>query len=638
MTRILVSIGCNDYQFQDLDNLNAAVGDATSFFDLLVRTNLGDYDPAISQLLSSPTLDDIRRALEIALFQDEPIDTFTFFFAGHGCVKDGTYYLCTHDSRLDRLSATALPISSLFTLLNEAQPRQSNIVIDACHAGGVVSDLSALLKPEVIGGANTPGITIFASSASGQAAREALDGGIGTVALLRCLSGEVVVQTNRSTLDLIEVGRMVSEEISQHHQQTPVLWGLNLFGQARFSKNPHYGEGMPPTIPTLTSFVHGSTQNNMIRAHASAIWREYLSADADFQPRRLIEVLSPIIDGLSDDPNAVGAFIEGISNTFAPRLRLASDPFSESVFIATCMVALLPLSGRGNTVDGMVDGLARRLCDAVSEALEITDRELEKSKYALLSSQSGLADLFYLPLRITQLFGWIGLLHVTSHEIGQRDLFDKAGVRKFVQSVIKHYIESISAMSDTQAPYLVAFVRCCLDHGWSDEIENVLGCLFSTFIGVHGKVARSDIGNDHILQYLLNRNEGQFDDGELLVAQPSELFPALLQSYVELGNSDLIDDTLIDVDHLHYNLFFAQDHRDFGCRNIEDGINLTYQIGHGIWNMSDFENAWGNTCIESIRADQSLGHRTVRLGAMCASMLFPDRVPWYLFTMPQDVT
>ena len=47
------------------------------------------------------------------------------------------------------------------------------------------------------------------------------------------------MQDTNPALDLIEIGRSVSESISQAGGQTPVVWGLNLYGPSSFCRNPH---------------------------------------------------------------------------------------------------------------------------------------------------------------------------------------------------------------------------------------------------------------------------------------------------------------------------------------------------------------------------------------------------------------
>jgi len=87
--RILIAIGCNAYDHQN--SLNGAERDAQRVFSVLTRPELGDYHPERSRLLLSPSVIEVREALREVLFSNGPIDTFSFFFAGHGGVRSGSF-------------------------------------------------------------------------------------------------------------------------------------------------------------------------------------------------------------------------------------------------------------------------------------------------------------------------------------------------------------------------------------------------------------------------------------------------------------------------------------------------------------------------------------------------------------------
>src|SRR5664280_1088146 len=203
--RVLIAIGCNEYA--GYLPLHGAETDGRRIFESLIKPNVGDYDLVASALLLSPTLNDVQAALTQILFSGQPIDTLTVFFAGHGEVKAGSFYMCLRDTRSDALSATALSLSDLFLKIGEARPSQSNIIIDACESGGLISDLGVLLKSELLGNAGTPGITLLATSARDQYSAETSEGGLGTNAILDCILGETFIQDLAATLDLVEIGR-----------------------------------------------------------------------------------------------------------------------------------------------------------------------------------------------------------------------------------------------------------------------------------------------------------------------------------------------------------------------------------------------------------------------------------------------
>src|SRR5689334_18885417 len=106
--RVLISVGCNNYTY--CNPLYGADPDARRVFETLIQPRIGDYDFASSHLLLSPTLNELQSAIVDSMFRREPIDTLTLFFAGHGKVKSGSFYMCVKDSRDDALSGTALSL------------------------------------------------------------------------------------------------------------------------------------------------------------------------------------------------------------------------------------------------------------------------------------------------------------------------------------------------------------------------------------------------------------------------------------------------------------------------------------------------------------------------------------------------
>jgi hypothetical protein len=124
-------------------------------------------------------------------------------------------------------SVSALALADLFRGINEAAPRQTNIIIDACESGGLVEDLGVLLKPELLGDVGTPALTLVATSGRNQSANETASGGLGTNALLDCIEGRELVNDTFGALDLIDIGRRVAANL-QSKGQNPVVWGLNL--------------------------------------------------------------------------------------------------------------------------------------------------------------------------------------------------------------------------------------------------------------------------------------------------------------------------------------------------------------------------------------------------------------------------
>jgi hypothetical protein len=529
------------------------------------------------------------------------------------------------------LSASALGMTDLFSTLNEAQPRQSNIILDACQAGGIVTDLHALLKPELIGGAQTPGITIFASSAADQYASEDEEGGFGTTELMGCIDGRVVVQTVRPTLDLLEVGKAAASLVSDKYPaQTPVLWGLNLYGEGTLCNNPHYA-GIMPAIPSFPRIAPGSPQYHAIRGDAEAIWREFLSIDGDFDSRRLLQRIVPIIVASASDPADAAVFARGLAKAFSIRAAGSSDIFRGAEVMAACSVALLERAHEGPIEATIVD-IASQALELTSAAIAETATLLNEDKYALLSDKSGLGDLFYLPLRLSRILGWIGAQHFIGQWTGRPDAFDEGAVEAIVQRVLDAYSLSLVSVSDVQAPYLLTFLSCCRDRGRSDAAESIIGHMANSLVASNGNVASPDIDPHRVFEFLNRHLDTNFRDAFDLLARQCELLSVLLLMGHRFGLQDALDPDLNLLDHVSLNVFLPRDHREFGKSTIRNGINHTYEIGRGIWTLEEFSSAWDSDCVPQINADPYVKLTSVKIGALYAALLFPDRSPWFVST------
>jgi len=539
--RGLIVIGCNDYDC--MRALEGAEADAERIYDVLARPEIGDYDPRHSRLLLSPTLNILREAIREVLFTGERLDTFTFFFAGHSGVKAGSFYICLRDSRHDALSASALSLADFFLNISEAAPTQSNVIIDACESGGLITDLGALLKPSVMGDAGTPGVTLLATSAQDQYSGETSEGGLGTNAILDCIEGREFIQDFTSTLDLVEIGRHVSARLRETGEQTPVVWGLNLSGPPRFCKNPRFGSD--PAAP-LRKVIQAwpAAIDESIREHYDELWKVYTSASGEWDARAFANTLTPILATLAATPTALVGFVDRLAATLLERATLSDDAFRPAQVGAALLACLLRYA-RQDPVARYTITLQRTIGEAINMAAANLDERLSQDRYALLSRRGGgLSDLFYLPERIAKVLGWAGfagLLLLT--DLAERERANQL-FTKLLCFVLEHYNSSIVVMSDAQAPcWAIALARAA-EVSPPDAGEQLAGVLYSSLTDCGGKVADIDIPPDKVLNYLLRRHSGQLDAEPALVARPSLTVTVLLRAAGLFGLEEIFDDDL----------------------------------------------------------------------------------------------
>lgn len=616
--RVLISIGCNAYDH--ISPLSSAELDARRMFEALIRPEIGEYDRERSRLLLSPTGDEVRQTIREVLFSNGAIDTFTFFFAGHGGVKSGSFYMCVRDTRLDALSVTAMSLSDLFRSLSETAPVQSNIIIDACQSGGLVADLGVLLKTDIVGDAGSPGITLVATSAQNESSGETEAGGLGTNAILDCIEGRDLVQDRASTLDLVEIGRRISSHFQGAHQ-SPVVWGLNLYGPPRFCRNPRYG--VDPATP-LRDVMQAwpSVSDESIRKHYDHLWRAYVSVAGPWNPREFSDVVTSIILPLASTPEVLCEVVERFGAAALERAQYSGDAFRQSVVAATLAVCLLPY-----IENETVAQTARRFLNATSTTLIAAGKQLfvdlETDGYALLAQQrGGLSDLFYLPLRVANVLGWIAALRWLYSEGDENPAEAEKLFAKLLRSMLDSYSGSIVTLSDAQAPYWAAALSYAIYLGLTDDAEELTGLLFHSFVKCRGQLARGDIPLDKVLDYLVARHANDFTQIAELIERPNESLTVLLRSAMLLNLDEVFDQSLWEIDGVNFSAYLCSDFSQFGADLMVGGENLIWAIGTDVFRVTDLNSTWPPS---PPRPESELSAAL----AVLASLLYPNRIPWF---------
>jgi hypothetical protein len=386
-----------------------------------------------------------------------------------------------------------------------------------------------------------------------------------------------------------------------------------------------------PTTPSLPHLESASPQYDAIRRDAEAIWGEYLSIDRDFDPRRLLQRIVPIVLAIASDPADAAVFARGLAKAFSIRAAESSDIFRGAEVMAACSVALLERAHEGPIEATIVD-IASQALELTSGAIAETATLLNEDKYALLSDKSGFGDLFYLPLRLSRILGWIGAQHFIGQWTGRPEAFDEGAVEAIVHRILDTYSLSLVSVSDVQAPYLLTFLSCCRHGGWSDAAESIVGHMANSLLASNGNVASPDIDPHRVFEFLNRRLDGNSSDAFDLLAHPCEVLSVLLLMGQCFGLRDVLDPDLHLLDHISFNVFIPSDHREFGKSTIRNGINNTYEIGRGVWTLEEFASAWNSDCVAQIDADPYLNLTSVKIGALYAALLFPDRSPWFVAT------
>lgn len=626
--RVLIAIGCDAYDNPPLQPLAGAENDAATIFEHLVAKNWGEYDQARSKLLLSPTMATLRSTIEAALFSGPPIEELTFFFAGHGGVKDNSYFLCLKDTDVGRMSLNALSMTQLFGWITEAKIRHTNLIVDACHAGGVIHDIGVLLNPNVIGKAGSLAISILAAAGSDEYAGESDGAGHCTSALMSCLNGETPVQTTRPSLDLVEVGQVVSR-MMQGKGQSPVCWGINLFGISQLAKNPRFSGGSAHISETFQGLASDGAGNEHIRAASDAIWEQYLSLTREFDAERFLDVVQPVCANLEDEPAVAAAFIMGLTRTFGARIAATGDHFDVARLQSACAVALLPMAASSTHCADAIMQLSKEVVASICQGTDQLLADVTEDTYALLSKDGGVADFYFLPLRLMSILGWLGAaVHIQTISCGSTAVI-KPKAADLVRLIMAHYSNSIVPVSDEMTPFYVSFAAAADVLGCEEELESISGLLLRILHQRRGWIADPGLSGEDALRFLIAVTEGRCDDFRNILANPTSLLPAVLLVMDRSGIADIADGAMKGFDHKNINIFVPNDFSTFGAGLIEDGTNFSLNIGHTVFRVSDLVTEWSK--IEGhLSADAILASPAVRISSVLASLLRPDRVAWFL--------
>lgn len=627
-SRLLLCIGCDKYSY--LRQLNGAELDAQMFCNELTTGGLSYIKPNDATFLLSPNRDNVLAAFDSLLASNKEVESFTFFFAGHGALVCGSYYLCLVDTREQRMSATGLALSHLFEFINELHPAHCNLVIDACQAGGLVADIGTLLKPEIIGKASTSGVSIFASSAANQYASESELGGYGTSALIKVLRGAIDTGSRSEFLDLLDIGRAAARSISLETdgQQSPSVWGMNLYGSMPLYGNPHASEHLPPSLLDFTGISPASPAGMIIGRNATALLGLMYAPLSDLLPAKLYEVLERGMAELSGIQAACPSFIEGVHRALQNRAKELENSFAAAELTATCLALLLESTTTDATSVQSVRKLGALLIADVKLAMSELETDLATNPSSL--AFQGIGDLYYLPQRIARILGWSEASIYIAEQFGICDDELIACANRVYPILFSMYGATLAGMSEAEVPFWLVFLVNSHQREEADRGEQVLGTLFNALVENRGGLARADIDPEAVLAYLMARGNKDFKAATQFRAQPSEALSMTLLVGALYSLQDVFDPELCRLDHVSINIFLPNHHTDFASSTISDGRNHVFQIGHGIWTIDDLVRRWQAACGPQLAQDASLEVPEVRVAALCASLVFPDRAPWFL--------
>ncbi len=233
--RWAVLIGVNEYKDQiHYGQLKVCVKDVDAIYTQLVTSG---FDKQRIHLFSDhtdqiPTRDNMLVALKAVADATEKDDLLLFYYSGHGDKEGSESYLVTQNGRHVALEDTAVKISRVKQIMQQAQARAKVIVLDACHSGANIEGKGAKsMSEEFIQRVfkQAEGIAILASCKQGQVSYEWRENerSVFTHYLLEALQGDAD-REGKGFVTVQDANRHVTNEVKlwaseRKFSQTPTL-------------------------------------------------------------------------------------------------------------------------------------------------------------------------------------------------------------------------------------------------------------------------------------------------------------------------------------------------------------------------------------------------------------------------------
>ncbi len=221
----ILAVGINQYKNQDL-NLNYAKPDASSFADQMKRQGEAIFGSVLIHPLydQAATKDKILQKIKELQAEVSINDVFIFYFAGHGSMVDGDFYLVSSEaSRLydnAKINEYGIQSGELQDAMKDIKALKQLIIMDACQSGGSVEVLAKRGAPEekaIAQLSRSSGIHVMAAAGSDQYATEfeSLGHGLFTYALLKGLSGDADGAPKDGKVTIFELKSYLDDQVPE---------------------------------------------------------------------------------------------------------------------------------------------------------------------------------------------------------------------------------------------------------------------------------------------------------------------------------------------------------------------------------------------------------------------------------------
>lgn len=615
---VFAVFGIENYDDESLSALPGAKFDAERVYLTFSDKNIFDADHTLSNMYVNSTREEARKIIA-ELAYDPEIDTLSLYFAGHGGATNTGYYLCCKDTDSKRLSYSALALSDIFTILSSSPKKQVNLIIDACNAGGLVQDLSAIAKNPQMGAAAGISISIIALSSREQASYESASGGFGTTAFLDVVKGNVDNQSNKEFLSLGDIHQALDIGLEK---QTSSFWSFNSIGVPRFCKNVYAANNRSaelfalPAIKTKSS-IHISDETSNL------IWKNYLEIGSHLDCRKLQDLLERVQSELKEPSDKI-SFLVGLFDSFLQRSKSNDDLFAPIFCTSVFLFVVSVHSDSANDTEYMI----RVLLEELNKALSELAHEMEKDEFFLVREGSGGYSAFYsLPQRISYIAAWSLLSnYINLFENGS----NKKRTKNILECLTRDYSDSFELMSEEQAPAIMIIAFLSEGADCSDWAAEYIAYMYSSYYRSGGKVSRCDLKNERVFDFLRHRISDEKVNYKDYCSRPTEVLLALLCDYWKRERLDVIKFDLLDFDGVSLNGYIPSNYVNFSQDRLSTGENIGIKIGLDLFTAAELKNFIEIHLTASIKSAADDSSHTDLLLALVASLIYPDRLPWFL--------
>lgn len=576
----LLSVGCGKYNSGG--DLVFAENDAKVIHDELKEsTSLYAEDQCF--LIRSPTSAEFR---QIVVDNAEVIrgsSVATFYFSGHGDSVNGTFYLCFRDYNSSVPSATGVTIAEILRLVSDLEIDSVNILIDACYSGQAQRDLREISENPSFDGKMCPSVNIIAASLPFQPAIGRVPLSDFTFLLVQYIRGEKDSNLPKRHISITDLGPMLAQDqASESHRQNLVFSAINLLGEIPLFENPIFsGEDVQPHSKILSP---RSPLGSAVFTTKECLARAYKDVLVDFDDNSLLDAFRSICSSAEGDSEELLKLLFHYSSWFSSRLASSNDWSLRLRFSSVLAAASLPTALTNSEFRrGIVEIVRSSLC-ADAEILNEFVRSRSFDSIGL-HAYSSLDDLYFLPVRLSAIYGRIGLILELERLDGISLLEDLSSL---LQRLIDERLSSHLIFSESQAFQLYLFFQAVSERQVREVSEQIFGAYVNDHFSVCGCVLRDNADKIQVLEYLRSRHDHSKLENVSGLARPNSALPLLILVSQLFNLDSTIDPWLYSLNRSHTNIFLSNASVQFGDAIIEDGVNLHLEVGKDFYSCSEY--------------------------------------------------